>query len=204
MDHWDPALVNPLAASRPVVLMDNAGVGLSGGQVPQTYAGWARHCADVVRALGIERADFMGFSMGGCAAQMVALDAPRLVRRLVLCGTIPSAGEGVTMAPLTLFKRLRDATSADEQRDAFLAAFFTPSASSQAAGRASWERITGSRPGRSSYLSPEGARRQSIAFANFMDPSQAQHASLDRFHELKLPVLIANGTSPAATPAASG
>ncbi|KAM4065217.1 alpha/beta hydrolase fold domain-containing protein [Hirsutella rhossiliensis] len=194
MDHWDPALVNPLAELRPVVLIDNAGVGRSGGQVPKTFGGWARHYIDVMQALGIKRADVMGFSMGGCVAQMIALDAPRLVRCLVLCGTIPSTGEGVTTAPTGPFNRLKDAMSADEQRDAFLSSFFTGSARSQAAGRASWDRISASRPDRSPYVSPESARRQAIAFAKFMDPSQAKYASFDRLHELELPVLIANGS----------
>ncbi|KHN96065.1 hydrolase, alpha/beta hydrolase fold family [Metarhizium album ARSEF 1941] len=33
MDHWDPALINPLAARRPVVLIDDAGVGRSRGDL---------------------------------------------------------------------------------------------------------------------------------------------------------------------------
>ncbi|PHH82551.1 hypothetical protein CDD83_3237 [Cordyceps sp. RAO-2017] len=194
MDHWDPALVNPLAARRPVVLIDNAGVGRSGGEVAKTFAGWARHYVDVIRALGIDQADLLGFSMGGCVAQMAALNAPRLVRRLVLCGTIPSAGEGVTRAPLGPFNRLKAAATADEQRQAFLDAFFTRSARSQAAGRAAWARISAARPARSPSLGPEAAHRQAVAFAKFMDPRQAQDASFDRFAELGLPVLIANGS----------
>jgi pimeloyl-ACP methyl ester carboxylesterase len=34
MDFWDPALVNPLAAVRPVILYDNAGVGQSTCETP--------------------------------------------------------------------------------------------------------------------------------------------------------------------------
>ena len=40
-----------------------------------------------VNALGIAQVDLLGFSMGGAAVQMVALTAPKLVRRLVLAGT---------------------------------------------------------------------------------------------------------------------
>ncbi|KJZ75885.1 hypothetical protein HIM_04709 [Hirsutella minnesotensis 3608] len=200
MDHWDPALVNPIAAQRPVILIDNAGVGRSDGEVPKTFAGWAQHYIDVVRALGIARADFLGFSMGGCAAQMVALKAPGLVRSLILCGTVPSAGRGVTQAPLDAFNQFKAATTLDEQREAFLATFFTGSPRSRAAGRASWERITKARPARASYVSGESARRQGIAFAKFMDPKQAADASYDRFDELKLPVLIANGSNDMVLP----
>lgn len=193
MDHWDPALVNPLAALRPVILIDNAGVGRSGGEVPKTFGGWAKHYIDVIRALGVKRADVMGFSMGGCVAQMVALNAPRLVRSLVLCGTIPSTGEGVTRAPIGPFNQLNAAATEEQHREAFLAAFFTGSERSQAAGRASWDRITNARPNRTAHVAPDSAHRQAVAFAKFMDPKQAKDASFDRLHELKLPVLIANG-----------
>lgn len=194
MDHWDPALVNPLAAARPVVLIDNAGVGRSGGEVPKTLAAWARHYVAVLAALGVGRADVMGFSMGGCVAQLVALNAPRLVRCLVLCGTTPSAGPGVTRAPIAPFNQLKAAATPDEHRDAFLAACFTASPRSQAAGRAAWARIVAARPDRTPAVPPAAAHRQAVAFAKFMDPAQAADASYARLHELRLPVLIANGT----------
>lgn len=198
MDHWDPALVNPLAARRPVILIDNAGVGRSQGEIPKSFAGWAQHYINVIHALGIQRADIMGFSMGGCVAQMVALNAPRLVRNLVLCGTTPSTGPGVVRAPLGAFNQLKAAVSADEYRAAYLATFFADSERSQAAGAASWERIAKSRKDASRPVGKDGARRQGIAFAKFMDPKQAVDASYDRFHELRMPVLIANGTCPLA------
>lgn len=193
MDHWDPALLNPLAAQRPVILIDNAGIGRSGGEVPLTFASWAQHYINVIHSLGLKRVDVMGFSMGGCVAQLVALNAPSLVRSLVLCGTIPSTGPGVTTAPLGPFKQLKDAVTQDEHRAAFLATFFTDSARSQAAGRASWERITNARPNRANYVPAEAAHRQAIAFSKFMDPKLANDASYSRLHELRLPVLIANG-----------
>src|SRR4051812_35985445 len=37
-DHWDPLLINALAAIRLVILIDNAGAGKSGGEVPEQYA----------------------------------------------------------------------------------------------------------------------------------------------------------------------
>lgn len=193
MDHWDPALINPLAARRPVVLIDNSGVGRSEGEVAKTFAGWAANYINVMEALGIRRADVMGFSMGGCVAQMVALNAPKLVRSLILCGTIPSTGHGVTTAPLGPFNQLKAAVTAEEQRKAFLDSFFHTSERSQAAGMAAWDRIVDARSNRSDYVDAQNAHRQAVSFAKFMDPKQARDASYDRFHELQLPVLIANG-----------
>ncbi|KAH0597718.1 hypothetical protein MHUMG1_04089 [Metarhizium humberi] len=193
MDHWDPALINPLAGRRPVVLIDNAGVGRSQGQVGRTFADWARNYVDVMRAIGIRRADVMGFSMGGCVAQMVALDAPSLVRSLILCGTAPSTGDGVVKAPLGPFNQLKAAVTVEEHRRAFLDGFFHTSERSQAAGMAAWDRIAKARSDRSDYVDAENAHRQAVSFVKFMDPKQAAGASYDRFHELQLPVLIANG-----------
>ena len=193
MDHWDPAFVNPLAANRQVILVDNAGVGRSGGDVPKTFAGWAEHYINVIKALDLHQVDVLGFSMGGCVAQLVALNSPPgLVRRLVLCGTTPSTGTGTVAAPLGPFNQLKAAVTQQEQRDAFLATFFSPTPHSQAAGVAAWNRIQ-ARPDRVDYVAPDAAHRQAIAFAKFMDPKQADAASFNRFRQLNLPVLIANG-----------
>lgn len=97
MDHWDPELINPIAATRPVVLIDNSGVGRSSGEVPDSYAGWAANIIAVVEALRLDKVDVIGFSMGGFVAQLIALDAPHLVRRLIIAGSGPSQGEGTAV-----------------------------------------------------------------------------------------------------------
>jgi len=43
LDNWDPAVTDPLASAREVILFDNAGIGRSSGEVPQTVAGMAAH-----------------------------------------------------------------------------------------------------------------------------------------------------------------
>ena len=95
MDFWDLALINVLAARRPVIIFDNAGVRKSSGEIPPTYQGWADNVITVVQVLGIKQIDLLGFSMGGCCVQMVALTAPWLVRKLILAGT--RASQGPTM-----------------------------------------------------------------------------------------------------------
>src|SRR6516165_4218158 len=43
LDNWDPAVTDPLASGREVILFENAGIGRSSGEVPETVAGMAGH-----------------------------------------------------------------------------------------------------------------------------------------------------------------
>jgi pimeloyl-ACP methyl ester carboxylesterase len=134
MDGWDPAVTNRLAADHEVILFDNAGVAASGGETPNTVVEMTPHCVAFCRALGLKAIHIVGFSLGGMIAQQLALDHPHLVQRLILLGTAPRGGEGLTFTEL----------SAEEQADpvAFLlGAFFSPSETSQAAGREYMKRL---------------------------------------------------------------
>jgi len=134
MDGWDPSVTNSLAQDHEVILFDNAGVGASGGDTPCAVVEMAEHSVAFCRALGLNSINIVGFSLGGMIAQQVALDHPYLVQRLILLGTGPRGGEGMTFTEL----------SAEEQADpvAFLlGAFFSPSESSQSAGREYMKRL---------------------------------------------------------------
>ncbi len=128
IDAWDPAVVNALAADRPVIAFDNAGVGRSSGQTPDNIAAMARDAVTFIDLLGLPEVDLLGFSLGGCVAQQIAAEHGRLVRKLVLVGTAPKGGEEHLMAVL------REAFSQPEAPDPRLPLFFTKSAASQSAG----------------------------------------------------------------------
>src|SRR5580704_4180931 len=51
MDSWDPAVVNVLAESRPVIVFDNAGVGKSSGSTPDNVAQMATDAEHFIAAL---------------------------------------------------------------------------------------------------------------------------------------------------------
>src|SRR5712671_6843678 len=51
LDNWDPAVTDALASVREVILLDNAGVGRSSGEVPPTIAGMAAHALAFLQAL---------------------------------------------------------------------------------------------------------------------------------------------------------
>jgi pimeloyl-ACP methyl ester carboxylesterase len=100
LDDWDPRVLDGLAARHHVIAFDNRGVGGSGGKVPGTVAAMAADAVGVIRALGHERVDLLGFSLGGGVAQELVLAEPGLVRRLILTGTGHRGGGGLTKMPL--------------------------------------------------------------------------------------------------------
>jgi pimeloyl-ACP methyl ester carboxylesterase len=85
-------------------------------------------------ALDLKRLDVVGFSLGGMIAQQLAFEYPDMIRRMILLGTGPRGGEGMTFSELSL----------DELKDPvalIMKSFFTPSENSQAAGRAYLKRL---------------------------------------------------------------
>jgi 3-oxoadipate enol-lactonase len=88
LDWWAPPLLEALAERFELLLFDNRGAGRSStGNRPFSMKQFAADTAGLMRALGIERANVMGASMGGMISQELALGWPRMVERLVLCCT---------------------------------------------------------------------------------------------------------------------
>ena len=77
LDNWDPAVTDRLASGREVILFDNAGIGRSSGEVPETVAGMAAHVMAFLDGLHLDRCDVLGFSLGGMIAQQIAKDILR-------------------------------------------------------------------------------------------------------------------------------
>lgn len=134
LDDWDPKVTNGLAADREVIMFDNAGVGSSTGETPPTVTAMTKDCVDFCRAIGLKRFDALGFSLGGMIAQQLALDHPDMVRRIILLGTAPRGGEGLTFTELS-------SDELDDPEALIMGAFFTPSVVSEAAGRAYLDRL---------------------------------------------------------------
>jgi pimeloyl-ACP methyl ester carboxylesterase len=184
MDAWDPEVTNRLAADHDAILFDNAGVGASGGETPDTVAEMTQHCVAFCRALGLKAINVVGFSLGGMIAQQLALDHSELVQRLVLLGTGPRGGEGMTFTEL----------SPEEQADpvAFLlGAFFSPSEASQAAGRDYMKRLEARQDDRDLPVSRNSAVAQLAAIREWGTiPPTDRYA---RLKEITHPTLIVHG-----------
>jgi pimeloyl-ACP methyl ester carboxylesterase len=195
LDNYDPAITDALATGREVILTDNTGVGLSTGAAPETVTEMARDAASLIDALNLEQVDLFGFSMGGYVAQQIAVDRPKLVRRLILVGTGPRGGDGMAqLAPDTapLF-----ATAHDPQDLMWLPIFFSPSDASQAAGRHFLERIRARSEDRDLPVSAATVAAHSTAAREW---GAAAPGSFDHLKEIAHPTLVVNGSNDIVVP----
>src|ERR1700676_2884522 len=55
MDHWDPLVIDGLAATREVILFNNAGVSSTSGEVPDSVEEMAANAAAFIRRLASPR-----------------------------------------------------------------------------------------------------------------------------------------------------
>jgi pimeloyl-ACP methyl ester carboxylesterase len=186
MDHWDPAVTDRLAANRPVILFDNAGVAASSGETPTTIEGLADHAAAFISALGLGQLDVLGFSIGGHTAQALALRHPELVRRMVIAGSKPRAGVDEGTHPDVLQVASRHVPTLED----FLFLFFEPTPASQAAGREFWQR----RHRRTTDVDPPTSKAtmqaQIAAILDWREPHGERYSELKSITQ---PTLVVNG-----------
>jgi pimeloyl-ACP methyl ester carboxylesterase len=172
LDDWDPAITNGLALDHDIILVDAAGVAGSSGQTPDSVPEMAKHIVSFCQTMQLKEINVVGFSLGGMIAQQLALDYPNLVQRMILLGTGPRGGEGMTFTEL----------SSEEKSDpaAFLlAAFFAPTETSQAAGKAYLDRLSWRRENRDQSVSKETAEAQIKAIREWgAIPSSNRYATL--------------------------
>ncbi|KAK3368565.1 Alpha/Beta hydrolase protein [Podospora didyma] len=208
MDLFDPLLLNTLAATRSIITVDYSGVGLSTGPVATSVHQSADNILSFLSLLGdVTEIDVLGFSLGGMVAQLVALNAdPNLlrVRKLIVAGSTPSAGEGILATPnddVATWAGGKDITV-----DAFLTLFFPKTREGDAAGRQWWARIhersvatSGEEPATwlsAGYLDGgAGLQAQVAQVSAWGNPgaSTGLEGSFERLVELKIPVFVANG-----------
>jgi pimeloyl-ACP methyl ester carboxylesterase len=186
LDNWDPALVDALAAEREVILVDYPGVGSSTGDPSSTIGETARRMIAFIAALGLDQIDLLGFSIGGCVAQEVALVRPTLVRRLILAATGPKGAPGM--------HGWRDdiaaAARGESKPENLLYIMFAHTEASQAKGMDFLKRFMERQEGRDAPTSDAVRDAQYDAIVEWGIPD---HAALQRLTGIKSPTLVIQG-----------
>lgn len=185
LDDWDPRIIDGIAAQRRVITFNNRGVGASGGSVPHTVEEMGRDAIAFIRALGLRKVDLLGFSLGGGVAQMVALQAPDLVRRIVLAGTAPRGGGGIDeISRITIIAYLKAALTLSDSRN-FL--FFPRTPDGKYAAKDYLARLKERTKDRDKPISLQARRAQLQAIRT------AGMSAPDDLSVITQPVFIANG-----------
>lgn len=192
LDNFDPRIVDGLASKHRVIAVNYRGIGASGGTAPLTVGEMADDAIAMIRALGFEKVDLLGFSLGGFVAQDIVLKAPALVRKLILTGTGPAGGKGIDkVGPVSwplIFKGLLTF------RDPKFYLFFTSTQKGRHAAKAFLARLKERKKNRDTGPSPRAFLRQLKAITAW-----GRQAPQD-LGSIKIPVLIANGDSDIMVP----
>lgn len=188
LDNWDPAVTDGIAIEREVILFDNAGVGSSTGEVPTTFAAMATDALAFIDALGLKQVDVFGFSIGGMVAQNIVMQRSELVRKLVLAGTGPRNGDGMT--DLTPEAQAIFGKTFNPPEHLWLDVLFSPTPTSQAAGLEFLKRTASRTENRDQANSVKVVPAQVAAIQEWGKPLGERFGYLAA---IKQPTLVVNG-----------
>jgi pimeloyl-ACP methyl ester carboxylesterase len=192
MDYWDPAVTDGLARTREVILFNNAGISSSSGEVPGTVQEMGTNAITFIKALKLNKVDVLGFSIGGRVAQEIVVQAPDLVRRLVLVGTGPRGGVPMTPRGVEIF-----GSAYNPPEHLWLAVHFSPSESSQAAGLEFLKRRNLRQENRDPEVNEKVVPAQVAALGKHNVQYEGVHNYLK---EIRQPTLIVQGNNDVITP----
>jgi pimeloyl-ACP methyl ester carboxylesterase len=195
LDNFDPRIVDGLAATHHVIAVNYRGIGASGGSAPVTIDEMARDAIAMIRALGHDKVDLLGFSLGGFVAQDITLKAPELVRKLILTGTGPASGTGIARVGAVSWPLIIKGLLTFRDPKTFL--FFTSTANGRTAAKTFLARLTERKTGRDKGASSRAFLRQLAAIKAW-----GMQAPQD-LGRIRIPVLVANGDNDIMVPTAN-
>jgi pimeloyl-ACP methyl ester carboxylesterase len=185
LDDWDPRVIDGIAAHRRVIAFDNRGIGSTSSKVPTNIDQMGADAIAFIRALGLTKVDLFGFSLGGGVAQMVALQDPDLVRRMILAGTGPRGGGGIEqITKVFVIAYLKAALTLSDPRN-FL--FFPRTPEGKTAASSYFHALKGRTHDRGKAISMQARIAQLTAIR------RAGLSAPDDLSVITQPVLVANG-----------
>ena len=195
MDNCDPRIMDGLAKQHQIICFDNRGVGATKGKTPKTIAEMATDARAFIHALGYEKVDLVGFSLGGFISQEILLQEPRLVRKAIIAGTGPAGGEGIkNVTRITYLDIIRGLFSFKDAK-AFL--FFNRNANGKKSAKEFLNRLNERKENRDEKMS----------VGNFQRQLKAIHAwglqAPEDLSAIKQPVLVANGDNDRMVPSSN-
>lgn len=195
LDDWDPRVIDGLAEKHQVFIFDNRGVGGSKGTTPDNVEEMARDAVAFIEALGLSKVDLFGFSLGGFIAQVIAQTRPDLVRRIILAGTAPTGGEGISKMGAVLLDAVARAGAENKHPKQYL--FFTQSPDGQKAAGEFLRRLDARSQDRDQPVTNETIGAQVTAITKWgLSPATS-------LSDIRQPVLVVNGDADVMAPTIS-
>ena len=191
---WDPSFIDQLASANEIILLDNRGIGLStDSKAPFDIAQLADDTGRVIKTLEFKRVSVLGWSLGGFIAQILALDHPALVDKLVLLSTDPGGADAELASP-TVRAQLTDTSGTPHEQARRLLSLLFPGDLAESIYQKFGDIVAAAR----AQLSPDLIRRQ-VAAMDAWHRAGAGH----RLGTLSAPALVATGTEDIVIPASN-
>ena len=185
LDNWDPRIIDGIAAKHHVVIFDNRGIGASTGEPAKSIEQMADDAITFIQAKGFKQVDLFGFSMGGMISQEIVLKQPQLIRKMILSGTGPAGGTGIsTVGRVSNWDLVRGMAT---RQDPKVYLFFTRTENGKAAAKEFVQRINERTENRDKEITLTAYRAQLKALKKWGNKKPADLSIIQQ------PVLVANG-----------
>jgi pimeloyl-ACP methyl ester carboxylesterase len=192
LDNCDPRVMDGMATHHEIISFDYPGVGSTTGEDAKSIQDMAKDCLAFMKALGYTKVDIMAFSMGGFISQELLEMEPTLVRKIILAGTGPRGGKGVSdVVKLTYWDILKGYLTFVDPK---FYLFFTSTKNGKTAAREFLKRLKERTVNRDTPVKIKTLQTQLKAISKW---GYEQPADLSKF---TLPVLVINGDNDRMVP----
>ena len=195
MDNCDPRIMDGIAKEHQIICFDNRGVGATKGKTPKTIAEMAMDARAFIHALGYEKVDLVGFSLGGFISQEILLQEPQLVRKAVITGTGPAGGEGIKNVTKITYKDILRGLFSFKDAKTYL--FFNRNENGKRSAKEFLSRLNERKENRD----------KKMKIGNFQKQLKAIHTwglqAPQDLSVIKQPVLVANGDNDRMVPSSN-
>lgn len=192
MGMWDPALLDELAKNNTLIVFDNRGIGLStdSKENKTTMSQMADDAAGLVRALGYNKTNVLGWSMGARIGQQFLIRHSDLAIRGILCAPNPGGKHQVKAS-----KQVRDElNNPDLSLMQNVALLFPKNEAGNQAAKEALARINAAKNAGTIpddfNISKEAKMRQDRARSVLWDADNQNYLDL---RNVRVPVLVADG-----------
>lgn len=192
LDNCDPRIMDGMATQHEIISFDYRGVGSTSGDDAKSIQDMAKDCRAFIKALGYPKVNILAFSMGGFISQELMAMEPSLVQKIILAGTGPRGGKGVSDVVKLTYRDIVKGFLTFVDPKFYL--FFTSTKNGKSAAREFLNRLKERTVNRDTPVKIKTLQTQLRAISKW---GYEQPADLSKF---TLPVLVINGDNDRMVP----